>query len=119
MDCKGLYVYTNDTNGMQYVGKAGMLSNRVLTHIKKKGSKELAKAIEDVGVENFSIKLIPYPDVSDTKLSQLEREKILELGSLYPDGYNKHLPQLKHCISCQNQLEKDELKFKCKCMFRL
>ena len=95
MDSKGLYVWTNNKNGMPYVGKANVLSRRALQHPKGKGSKELAKAIKEFGLENFTLQLIPYPDVTESELRKLEREKILELGSLSPNGYNKQLPDYK------------------------
>ena len=90
---KGIYVFTNDINGMQYVGKSKRLGTRILTHIKENAEGLLAESIKLHGLSNFSITLYPYPEVSDKELTSIERAKILELNTLVPNGYNKQLPQ--------------------------
>lgn len=90
---KGIYVYTNENNGMQYVGKSTNLERRVLQHIEKNAQGLLAEAIKSCGLSNFTIRLYPYPDVSGKELASIEKAEILRLDTLVPNGYNQQLPE--------------------------
>ena len=94
---RGIYVWTNQANceeyGWQYAGQSkNRLRSRCFYHTKERSIGLLADAIRKFGIENFSLQLIPCENVSDKELTRIERDKILELGSLKPHGYNDRLP---------------------------
>ena len=99
---KGLFVITNEINGKQYVGKSNYLGSVTLFH----PSNLLLKDIQTLGKANFTLILMRPPDLipnwirypelelEDLGLSALKKAKILELGSMKPNGYNQQLPQI-------------------------
>lgn len=90
---QGIYVYTNENNGMQYVGRSTNLERRILHHIGKNAKGLLAEAIKSCGLSNFTLRLYPYPDVSGKELASIEKAEILRLDTLMPNGYNQQLPE--------------------------
>ena len=90
---QGIYVWTNKRDGKQYVGKSKNLSaGRPMKHFSPKAKGLLAEAIREQGLECFSLELRAYPNLSQDELAGKERELVLELGTLKPNGYNSRLP---------------------------
>ena len=88
MKRRGIYILTNRIDGKQYVGKDTNLPYRANRHLSGDShSYHLKSAINKYGKENFSVKIIDYPNISGQLLSIFEQSHIAELGS-YHHGYN-------------------------------
>ena len=89
----GLYIFTDHTNNMQYVGKSASMKNgvegRIRRHYFYVGEKDthFHRALRK-RVDQFSVEIIPMPDASDAEILQAEIEKISELDS-FVNGYNE------------------------------
>ena len=87
-----LYLITNTINDLVYVGKTyDTLDNRWKSHLKdskKYPGRPLYKAMNDIGISNFSIESIGSYQEGD--LESKEQETILKLNS-YIRGYNDTL----------------------------
>lgn len=100
-----IYVITNTVNGKQYVGQARShrlhlgeykpfgYKKRLLDHIsearcntKKKQCTYLNNAIRKHGADKFTVKLLQRCAL--TEMNALEGKYIIELNTLYPNGYN-------------------------------
>lgn len=88
MKTSGIYILTSPS-GKSYVGKDNNLPKRPNEHLS--GNSPKCPAIHDAilkyGAENFSVEIIPYPNVSDQILSWFECSHIAELDS-FRNGYN-------------------------------
>ena len=89
---KGIYVWTNNKNGKQYVGRSAFIEGRAMEHTHKNAKGLLAKAIREYGLDCFSLELHSYPGLHPGELHLKEREWILKLNTLKPNGYNSCLP---------------------------
>lgn len=85
----GIYVLTNTINNKQYVGLDSNIPRRFKQHIKgisKSGL--LHEALSAIGLENWTVRFIPYPGISRKALRSVEQWYIAKLQTKYPDGYN-------------------------------
>ena len=79
-----IYILEDKTNEMKYVGQTTKTFNeRMGGHFY--GSQYVDKAIKDHGIDNFSIITM---QCSEEHLDWMEREWIVEMNSLFPNGYN-------------------------------
>lgn len=79
-----IYILENKINGKKYVGQTTKsLEERIINH--KSKNSLIGKAIRKYGIENFHKTII---EISYDKLNQVEIDKIKELNSLFPFGYN-------------------------------
>ena len=85
----GVYLITNNLNGMSYAGQSRHCKYRWLEH--KKPSKNVApidKAINEYGAENFTFKI--EKECLPEELDFYERETIKKYNTLWSNGYNKY-----------------------------
>ena len=86
-----VYLRTNKVNGKQYVGQTKDLNKREREWkcLKGKyGSKFLTEERDKYGLENFETKILAETDTRE-EAWVLEEKYIKELGTKYPNGYNK------------------------------
>lgn len=82
-----VYVWTNNANGKQYVGKG--TGGRCYEHFNKPGrSGLLHRAAAKYGREVFSLEIV-RDGLSDEAAFELEREEIARRRCVVPDGYNR------------------------------
>lgn len=87
----GIYVLCNRDNGRCYVGKDTKLGRRAKEHLSLKSPQcpAIYNAIDTHSVDAFDVVLIPYPNISDAALNEVEKWKIRQLRSHYSQGgYN-------------------------------
>ena len=86
----GIYILTNQVNGIQYVGKDSRLPSRANQHLRGQNPDcpAIHEAMKKYGNENFSVEIIQYPGISDEALNAVERWKIRQLHTRDPKGYN-------------------------------
>ncbi len=85
-----IYVLTNITNGMQYVGKSVDHEQRWKTHIalaRGKSQHYIHRAIRKYKVKNFSIEVVQHCRTLET-LNKAEIHWIKKLNTLTSHGYN-------------------------------
>lgn len=93
---KSIYIWTNEVSGKRYVGRTNNIrGSRVFSHTREGAKGLLAKDIKRIGLSVFSIRVFPYPNFTKKELAEKERDWILALGTLEPNGYNKILPNPK------------------------
>ncbi len=83
-----LYVITNLLNNKQYIGVSKNVANRFKQHANpnKKTRSIITNAIQQHGIENFSIKVLV---IADQKYCyELEKKLIDSWGTQTPNGYN-------------------------------
>lgn len=83
-----VYIITNLTNNMQYVGmtRQGM-ADRWSKHKTRTSTTPLSKIIHAVGAENFKIELLEqHSDLISAMIAELENMR--KYGTLAPAGYN-------------------------------
>lgn len=86
-----IYIITNDVNNKVYIGlTAQSLQKRWYDHIRcsKFKNSKIYKAMREIGVDKFHIKMLETCDV--TSLNRKEQEYIKKYNS-YHDGYNSTL----------------------------
>lgn len=95
-----IYLITNIVNGKLYVGQTrAPLKVRWSQHVYAKNKPTpLVKAIAKYGLENFEIKEIAKAS-SLEELNAMEIQKIKELNSLVPNGYNIRLGGCRSAVS--------------------
>ena len=84
----GIYLITNNLNGMSYVGQSQNCDLRWTIHKKPSANySPIDKAINEFGAENFTFKILLEcpPDMLDV----WERDMINLHNTLYPNGYNR------------------------------
>ena len=85
----GIYILTNRTNNKKYVGMDSNLPSRISKHFRGHSAcPAIHNAIKKYGKDSFSIEIIPYPGISNKALSTIEKWKITNLHTKYPNGYN-------------------------------
>lgn len=84
-----IYMITNLINGKKYVGQTKRsLVKRWAEHVRgNSGCSALKLAIKEFGSNNFKIEEI-FQANSLEQLCLKERELVLSLGTMYPNGYN-------------------------------
>lgn len=86
MTC-GIYVITNQINGMQYVGQSINIEERFKQHCYgHEQNSAIDKAIKELGVENFTFEIICT--CPDGKLND-EEKKFIRLYDSFNQGYNR------------------------------
>ena len=86
----GIYILTSPDR-KTYVGKAINLQRRVREHLSLKtpNCKAVHRAIKKYGAENMRVETIHYPGISHEALCEVEKHKIIQLGSHKSEGgYN-------------------------------
>lgn len=86
----GIYILTSP-DSKTYVGKAINLQKRVREHLSLKtpNCKAIHRAIKKYGAENMHVETIHYPGISHEALCEVEKHKIIQLGShKSKGGYN-------------------------------
>ena len=85
----GIYIITNTVNGKKYVGQSWNISARIATHFLGREQSLISNAIKKYGKNAFQIDQIILDElISQAELDQAEIDKILELDSIRPNGYN-------------------------------
>ena len=84
----GIYILTNRVNGKCYVSKDKKLGSRAEQHLSLKSPScpAIHNAIKKYGRNAFDVQLIPYPNISDKALCEVERWKIRQFGSHRSEG---------------------------------
>jgi group I intron endonuclease len=82
---RGIYMITNLINGKKYIGQ-GYISTRISKHKKGIGSKIVANAIKEYGIENFEFKTLVICEDSD--MDYYETSLIKSYDTIAPNGYN-------------------------------
>jgi group I intron endonuclease len=118
-----LYVATNKSNGMQYVGLTKEYKKRLVSHKCAKTKSLFHAAIKEYGFENFVFSHIA--DAYDIHAAcEFERVLIQQHNTLFPNGYNmtiggqvgpygyKHSAETKKKIGKANQNRNQSVKDK-------
>lgn len=85
-----IYLRTNKTNGMQYVGQTDNFNRRERCWKCLKGEYANRYIDEDrnkYGLDNFNVVIIDHCETQE-EAYELEQKFIKELGTKYPNGYN-------------------------------
>ncbi len=88
---QGIYVITQISTNMKYVGKSKNVCKRITEHfnINAKRKSEIQKAIVKYGATDFIVELRGFPHLSGNELVDLEYETIKLEESLIPNGFNQ------------------------------
>lgn len=90
-----LYVFTNNVNGMQYVGQSEkdprLPGGRIHSHFSGNGgASELYKGLTDYGKDAFSVQVYHFPNwTTQAELDAGEKAFIAAIDCIDPNGYNK------------------------------
>ena len=101
----GVYLITNNLNGMSYCGQSIDNHMRFWQHKHFTHPNTLIdQVIKEVGVENFTFRTLLEcpPDMLDV----WERDMIYLFNTIYPNGYNKKSGGKRDCILCEDALKK-------------
>ena len=86
----GIYLITNNLNGMSYAGQSVNCMNRWNYHKSPSSNyTPIDKAINEFGKENFSFKI--EKECLPEELDFYERETIKKYNTLWPNGYNRQI----------------------------
>ena len=89
----GIYVWTNKLNGKRYVGQATNLHRRVKEHLerfeKNREHKKLYYAMNEAGIENFTIAVIKVIDIPDKSILDKEEIFYIKAFNCIECGYNR------------------------------
>lgn len=84
----GIYLITNNLNGMSYVGQSVNCYHRWSLHkVPSRNICPIDRIIKEYGKENFTFKI--EIECSPEELDYYERETIKKYNTMYPNGYNK------------------------------
>lgn len=83
----GIYIITNNLNGMSYVGQSKNCMKRLTEHKTASIKRPIDKAINEIGVENFTFKI--EKECLPEELDYYERETIKKYDTIWPNGYNR------------------------------
>lgn len=84
----GVYLITNNLNGMSYVGQSKNCRYRWSSHKSPSANRPIDKAIKEFGPENFTIKI--EKECLPEELDFYERETIKKYNTMWPNGYNRY-----------------------------
>ena len=82
----GVYLITNNLNGMSYVGQSIDCKSRWSYHKGPYAKRPIDKAIKEFGSDNFTFRI--EKECLPEELDYYERETIKKYKTLYPNGYN-------------------------------
>lgn len=92
-----IYMIYNIKNNMKYIGQTKNFRRRIVDYIRysnpdtifSKSTRitKMYRTIRDIGIENFRMRRY-YDCISYEEMAEKEREFILSLGTLDPNGYN-------------------------------
>ena len=83
-----VYMYTNKSTGMSYIGSTFNIEERKKQHTESKENDKFHKAVRQYGIEEFDLVILAeYNDVNDRELRQLEGQWIHNNGTIV-NGYN-------------------------------
>lgn len=100
----GVYLITNNLNGMSYVGQSKNCWDRWRIHKSPSTNKTyIDKTIKEFGKENFTFKI--EKECLPEELDYYERETIKKYNTLYPNGYNRDTGGKKNNIRCQESID--------------
>ena len=85
---RGIYIWTDASNGMQYVGWSVDMNRRIKRHYKCTRSCPYFHASLAKRPDQFSVLMIDYPNLTSEQLKVLEISYIKALGTNMPNGYN-------------------------------
>ena len=99
---KTIYSFTNKINGKKYIGSTIIEPNkRYAQHIYNATHENvhqynypLYQAIRKYGIQNIIFEIIEQIDCSEEELREKEKEYIINLNTLTPNGYNQTLNTL-------------------------
>lgn len=104
----GVYLITNNLNGMSYVGQSVDCVHRWRQHICNSEKKSfIDKVIKEFGKENFTFKI--EKECIPEELDFYERETIEKYNTLYPNGYNLYTGGKKNFITSKESKEKNKI----------
>lgn len=88
-----LYVFTNEVNGMEYVGQSltdpRLNGGRIQSHLSGSGNPILGKDIVEYGKDAFSLQVYHFPDwTTQAELDAGEKAFIAARDCIEPNGYN-------------------------------
>ena len=83
----GIYMFTNNINGMSYIGQSKNIERRYKEHMTRNGEKTLFhEALKKYGKENFSFSVLE--ECLEKDLNYKEMQYIRIKKTLFPYGYN-------------------------------
>lgn len=89
----GIYVWTNKLDGKRYVGQAINLHRRVKEHLerfeKNREHKKLYYAMNEAGIENFTISVVKIVEVPDKSILDKEEMFYIKAFNCIECGYNR------------------------------
>ena len=104
----GVYLITNNLNGMMYSGQSVNCIQRWRKHICNSEKKSfIDKVIKEFGKENFTFKI--EKECLPEELDFYERETIEKYNTLYPNGYNLYTGGKKNFITSEESKEKNRI----------
>lgn len=103
---RGIYIVTNRVNNKQFVGMDSNMPLQFHQHINGIAKyRMLHEALSDTGLENWTVQLIPYPQLSLKDLQAVKRWYISKLKTEYPNGYNPPLVSNGNPERAENPLQ--------------
>lgn len=110
---KTIYCFTNKINNKQYIGstivKPNIRYNQHLYNATHKNVHQynypLYQAIRKYGIENFNFEIIFQKECEEQEIRQIEKQYILKLNTLSPNGYNQ-TDDTKHPINTAESYQK-------------
>ena len=92
---RGIYVWHNNREDKRYVGRSFTnVGQRALSHTYSKADGLLADALRLYPISDFTLTFHERPRVFDLEICKTEIAFIIELNSIYPNGYNSVMPTL-------------------------
>ena len=90
-----VYLITNIISKKQYVGSRKCYSNDICKDSYMSSSKYLQNDIKLLGIENFEKEILDSTYTNTEDMLNGETDYILKYNTLWPNGYNKFLPNNK------------------------
>lgn len=91
-DSSGVYMLTQISTGMKYVGSTNDLKTRAGNYLNKIKGKRSA-ILHDISEDDLTIELLEdCKYLNNQQRLQLELEWIIKIDSIYPKGFNKKCP---------------------------
>ena len=85
---RGIYIFTDASNGMKYIGQSINLVKRIPEHYTCKGNNPHFYHALALRPDQFGLEMIDFPFASNAELNALEICYIHVLETLHPNGYN-------------------------------
>ena len=108
-----IYCFTNLINNKQYIGstitKPNIRYNQHIYNALHEGTHQynypLYQAIRKYGINNFQFTILEQKECTEQEIRQLEKEYIIKLNTLSPNGYNQTL-NTEHPINTAESYQK-------------